>query len=71
MFGNFIPLNKEATKKVLKEAAEKSAKEPRSGGLIIPKSNCCNAPLLRTSGGVIMEYCSKCRKFHRELTYKE
>jgi hypothetical protein len=37
-----------------------------SGGIIIKKSYCCGAPVTTSSGGIIMESCSKCGRMYRE-----
>ena len=60
------------TKKA-KEYADKMNKKLRqfrAGGIIIPKSDCCRAPITHTKGGVIMPICSKCKKIVHEKRYK-
>ena len=46
------------------ENMSKSEKEifedPKDSGLIIERSDCCNAPINRTGGGLIIETCSAC-----------
>lgn len=42
----------------------------KNGGLIIPKSYCCNAKIGYTSGGIVSEYCTNCNKYIREVLYK-
>lgn len=36
-------------------------------GVIIKKSNCCNAPLEYSSGGVKILYCTNCGEPYREI----
>ena len=36
--------------------------ESFSGGLVTELSDCCNAPIEISSGGLRQEYCSKCKK---------
>ena len=40
-----------------------------NGGVVIKKSSCCSAPVAKTSGGVIFEYCTKCNRSYEEPTF--
>jgi hypothetical protein len=45
-------------RKVLETPADDG---PRSGGLVARLSPCCAASIERTTGGLFMEICSKCK----------
>ena len=45
-------------------------RKARTGGVIIPKSDCCNATITHTRGGIIMKICSKCKKVIHKKRYK-
>ncbi len=48
--------------RILRERRAKLQREPNkcSGGIRIPKSPCCGASINRTTGGVVLENCSRC-----------
>ncbi len=39
-------------------------------GIIVEKSDCCQAPINYTGGGVRIPYCSKCGKYYEERRYR-
>jgi hypothetical protein len=41
------------------------------GGGFVRRSTCCNAPVGFTSGGLIQEICSKCRKVQHPQMYRQ
>lgn len=72
-----IPGFKKGSVRITKRGLKKLMEIQRSinqyhctGGVIIPKSDCCNATITHTKGGVIMEICSKCGKTIHEKRYK-
>ncbi len=36
--------------------------KPKTGGVIIPTSPCCGAATIKSTGGVILDICSQCKK---------
>ncbi len=47
---------------IIDNIKKNSKKRKFRGGVIIERSNCCDAPIIYTSGGVQIQKCSKCRK---------
>jgi len=40
------------------------------GGLVVPRSDCCNATIIDCPGGLRAPICSRCRKIIEEPRYK-
>jgi hypothetical protein len=62
-------------KKFFSDTIEDSIKKNRQenrfrGGLIIEKSNCCDAPIIHTHGGLKIPMCKKCKKEVRPIVFK-
>ncbi len=51
----------------LTELAEKVSAEHETHfgtGLYVEMTDCCNAPILTKTGGVVTHYCSKCGQYY-------
>ena len=59
----------EAAESRINKTMQEFRKRERVCGLIIEKSDCCQARIDYTSGGVRIPYCSKCGKHYEEKRF--